>query len=327
MRFYKWISGRCTLTKTQVRRHYVTGKEMRVVMSHLQREGIYVIAGSNSLYVPSGKVKYLDKSVCKPWPNLGNEVGLLSPAEAVRTELAREWPQLERVGWSSKQVTLFDARSPLHYTGPAVGQMIYVDLDAAYSQIYSRLWLDTTYPRAYYGRYPLWAVGNRLKIWKAARNSLVGMCRSRDCVAYKGTRRITIKTKNRYLSPGLWATVQGFLNWIASMAINAGAIYVNVDGYIFPEGLNDFPTPFLFQLSDLGINWSIRAEGEGEIASWNNYRIGQTQTQAYKLGLTQNSRGFSNVNHSDQDSWERYWEGCGRILRETIRNGADQTTR
>lgn len=310
--------------KTQGDRYYVTGSELRSVMSHLQREGTYFLAGSNSIYVPRGKVKYLDKSACKPWPDLENEVGLMGPGEAVRTELAREWPDLTRVGWSGKQVVLLNARSPLHYTGQYSAPLIYVDLVAAYNQIYEKLWLDTTFPRAYYGRYPLWAVANRLKIWKSARNSLVGVCRSRDAVAYRGMKRVTIKMKNKYLSPGLWGTVQGILHWIASEAVNHGAIYVNVDGYIFHEGDGELADRFLLFLSDLGIRWSIRAQGQGEIVSWNNYRIGHTQTQAYKLGLIQNSKEFSNVNHKNSHKWAAYWIACRRIHRVAVGNESER---
>ncbi len=310
---------------TQTNRYYVTGREMRSVMSHLQNEGTYFLAGSNSIYVPKGKVKYIDKSVCKPWPNLEGEVGLMAPGEAVRTELMREWPDLERVGWSGKQVGLLDWRSPLKYTGPASFPMIYVDLDGAYLQIYERLWLDTTFPRGYYGRYPLSNVASRLKVWKGARNSLIGICRSRDAVAYKGRKRLQIKMKNKYLSPGLWATTQAILHWVASMAIYCGAIYVNVDGYIFPKldvGLVD---EFLLRISDLGLRWSIRAEGEGEIVSWNNYRVGHSQTQAYKLGLIQKGKEFSNVVDHNGDEWENYWTGCGRIHGQTDGTRPDQS--
>lgn len=282
-------------------------------MTHLQREGTYFLAGSNSIYIPKGKVKYIDKSVCRPWPSLENDVGLVAPGEAVRIELAREWPELKRVGWSGKQVTLLDARSPLVYYGQYVGPMVYIDLDAAYSQIYETLWLDTTYPRAYYGLYPLGGVANRLRHWKAARNSLIGICRSREAVAYRGTKRISIKMRNKYLSPGLWASVQAVLHMVAGKAVSCGAIYVNVDGYIFPGEVGEFTEDFLFWLSDLGFRWSIRATGEGEIVSWNNYQIGSTRTQANRLGLIQNSRRFTSVNNSNAGQWRRYWEGCRRI--------------
>ncbi len=312
--------GRCILTKTQINRFYVNGDDMRQVMSHLKNEGTYFVGGSNSLWVPKTKTKYLDRRSCRPWMNLEGEIGLMSPGEAVRAELTREWPDLKRVGWSPGHVTLLDYRSPLHYTGQAVGRMTYVDLDGAYCQIYEKLWLDTSFPRGYRGRYPLSDVAGRLKVWKGARNALVGIARSRDATAYKGTKRITLKVKNKYLSPGLWATVQAILHMIARMAIIKGAIYVNVDGYVFPETAEANMDEFLFYLSDLGFRWSIRSQGKGEIVSWNNYQIGAARTKAHELGLTRNSREFSNVNINDEQNWEQYWRGCCRIQRHTAGN-------
>lgn len=323
MKFFSRLFGRCILTKTQVNRYYVKGSELKSVMTHLQREGTYFLAGANSIYVPKGKVKYIDKSVCKPWPDLESVNTLMAPGEAVRTELSREWPELKRVGWQGSQVSLFDWRSPLHYTGQYDGAMIYIDLDGAYSQIYERLWLDTTYPRAYRGQYPLSGVAKRLREWKAARNSLIGICRSRDGVAYKGTKRVQIKMKNKYLSPGLWATVQAILHMIASRAIVLGAIYVNVDGYLFPLGNDWIEGEFLAWLSDLGFRWSIRDQGRGEIVSWNNYHVGSTRTQANRLGLIQNSKEFTNVNHSNGERWEQFWAGCRRIHRNSTSSKTD----
>ncbi len=286
---------------------------MRRVMSHLQDEGTYFLAGTNSIYVPSGKRRYLDKSVCKPWPDLDGQTRLMPPGEAARTELLREWPHLKKVGWRPGQQVLFDWRSPMAYTGPYAGYMIYVDLDAAYSQIYSKLWLDTSYPRGYYGRYPLAAVAERLKVWKVARNSLVGLVRSREGVAYRGTKRIRIKMQNRFLSPGLWATTQNILHWIAAKALDCGAIYLNVDGYIFPGVEWEFVEEFTTWLSGHGIKWSVRGEGLGEIVSWNNYQIGPLRTQAHRLGLTHNSKEFNNANITDRQLWARYWGNVRRI--------------
>ncbi len=282
-------------------------------MSHLRSQRTYFIAGTNSIYVPRGGQRYIDKTVCKPWLDLGGQIRLHSPGEAARTELIREWPALKRVGWPSGAIKLLDWRSPMLYTGQQTGPMIYIDLTGAYSQIYSRLWLDTSFPRGYYGQYPLRDVANRLKIWKSARNALIGITRSTEAVAYRGQKRIRLKTRNRFLAPPLWATVQALLHWIASEAIKNGAIYVNVDGYIFPRKSWDFVGNFLLFLSDLDILWSVRAQGEGEIVSWNNYRVGSTRTQAHKLNLKHASRSFSNVINNDGEKWGTYWGNLGKI--------------
>lgn len=282
-------------------------------MSHLQSEATYFIGGTNSIYVPYGRQKYVDKSACKPWADIEGHIRLHTPGEAARVELQRQWPNLKRVGWSPGHVTLLDKRSPLFYTGPAVGYMMYVDLVGAYRQIYENLWLDTSYPRAYHGLYPLYEVAQTLDIWKGARNALMGIVRSREAVAYRGLKRIPLKIQNKYLSPGLWATVQEILHWLMAEAIGAGAIYGNVDGYIFHDIERNYPTEFLSRISDLGFRWSIRAIGTGEIRSWNNYHVGAVRTKANELNLTHNSKEFSNVSSHDAAKWETYWAGCRRI--------------
>jgi len=191
--------------------------------------------------------------------------------------------------------------------------MTYIDLDAAYSQVYEKLWLDTSFPRSYYGRFPLADVAKRLEVWKAARNSLVGLTRSRQAVAYKNGKRITINMKNKYLSPGLWATVQSVLHMVASKAIELNALYVNTDGYIFGDNTDEFRDIFLTWLSENGFRWSIRNSGLGEIQSWNNYRVGTARTQSNKLNLKSSSRSFSNVHTSDQEKWLKYWRGVQRV--------------
>lgn len=293
-------------------RYFVTGKEIRNVMSHLQNEGTYFMGGINSIYVPRGKLKYIDKSVCKNWPDLEGQYRLMPPGEAARLEMLREYPDLKRVGWLPGHIKLLDQRSPLHYEGPAVGQLIYIDLDAAYSQIYKNLWLDTPYPRGLGGQYPLAAIADKLKDWKVARNSVIGIARSTTMVGYRGTKRITVKIKNRFLAPGLWATVQSLLHWIASRAIACGAIYVNTDGYIFYADPPEFWIDFASWLTSQKIVWSIRAEGQGEVVSWNNYQIGSFQTQSHKLNLSHKSKGFTNVNSTDKN-WVRYWSNLRKL--------------
>lgn len=322
--FFRRIYGRCTLTATPINLKYVTGSELGIVTSHLRSETTYYIAGSNSAYVPSTKTKYVDKSVCKQWPDLEGQSRLMTPGEAARTEMMREWPLLDRVGWFKGHAKLFDKRPPLHYAGPRVGHMVYVDLDSAYHQLYSNMWLDQLWPRGYYGRYPLSEPANRLKGWKGARNSLVGICRARSGAAYKGNKRITLRFKNRFLSPCLWATVQDLLHVVASKAVELGAIYINTDGYLFYTDPPEFYETFVTWLSENGFRWSVRATGNSEVVSWNNYRVGSTCTKANELSLIQSSKEFTNVNFENRAKWLKWWENARTISASENRNGLKQ---
>lgn len=290
----------------------VSSKELRTITDHLKQQVIYHTLGSSSIFVPSSGVKYMDSKVCKLWPNLEERIELMMPGEAARTELNRAFPDLTRVGWNGPHVSLFDKRVPLYYEGPSVGEYTYIDLKAAYWQIYRRLWLDVAYPCGFYGQYPLDIVAANLKEWKAARNALIGLIRSRTVVGVKGTRRYVLSTQNRFLSPCLWATVMALLNWIAFAALQHGAIYINTDGYIFPTQHLWQLDSFMNFLIDLDINFEIRTTGEGEIVSWNNYQIGSFRTKSNELGLITKSKEFSNVRGTARN-WAKYWLALGAI--------------
>lgn len=287
---------------------------MSSVVTHLTDEKIYFICGSSSVYVPSLNRKYLNSNTAKRWPNIEGELEYMTPGEAARVELEREFDLITKVGWPKGLVTLFDHRSPIHYGGQAWGGMTYVDLKGAYVQIYSRLHLDQAWPRSMGGRYPLRGVAKRLEIWKGARNALMGVIRSREATAVKDGRRITISTQNRWLSPGLWATVQDVLHMVADMALLHGAIYINVDGYIFPYVLGKEVDDFLYWLTSMGLIGEIRATGEGEISSWNSYRVGKYQTKPYSLGLDTINKEFSNVYRNEREKWVKWWRRIGRVV-------------
>lgn len=294
-------------------RQYIEPKELREVMTHLERNCTYYIAGSSSIYVPAYRCKYIDKFQCKPWTDLDGLRIDMPPGEAARTELKREWPNLKRVGWNKRQVVLFDKRPPMHYGGTYQGRATYVDLSGAYHQIYSKIWLDVCWPRGLHGRLPLRAVAERLSVWKAARNAIVGISRSRTAIGVKGRRRKELYMKNHYLSPALWATVQDVLHWIAAEALARGAIYVNTDGYIFPLSM-DGCDEFMLFLIDNGFEFKIKAQGEADIRSWNAYAVGQVETQIYKLKLDSSKKEFSNVEQCNPQ-WGEWWKRVHRIYR------------
>lgn len=295
-------------------KHFITGNELRQIGSTLKRDGIYHIAGTHSISVPSSKQKYTDRAAVKNWPDEDGQYRLMTPGEAARNELKRAFPDLKRVGWNKHHISLFDKRVPLHYSGPATGDMMYIDLDGAYHQIYRRLWLDTPWPCGYYGRYPMKNVADGLKEWKAARNAVIGICRSRSVVGIKGSKRYNLSVKNDYLSPKLWASVQDLLHLVAGVALSCGAIYINTDGYVFPDSQADNPIWFIEWLTKMDFAFSIRDTGPGEILGWNNYRINRAETKAHKLKLKPYSKEFSNV-ETKSKRWSQYWRKLGLIVR------------
>lgn len=285
----------------------MTSQEIKDLSDQMREAGTYFMAGNNSLFIPSTQTKVMDVSAVRQWPTIDGELVPMTPGEAARTELSRQFPGIRRVGWLPGHVKLFSLRPPLYCNPVGPGKYVQLDLTSAYHQIYKYLWLDTPYPLGY-GNKSLWEVGERLAKWKQARNAIIGVCRSRNGVAFKDGRRIQVSTQNSWLSPGLWATVQSILHEIATRAIEFGAVYVNTDGYIFPV---QSPGWDLFEnwLEKWNFDWSVRHEGRGEIAGWSCYKVGKSETYLYRIG----SRPYGKINtvsKSSEDRFTAYLERC-----------------
>lgn len=264
-----------------IKRIVVDRMQLRMVRSMLRTRNTYFMVGLNSIYVPSRQEKWLDKAVVRDWPDLEGEIVPMTPGEAARTELRREFGELKRIGWKRDHVALLDARWPMYYSGKFFGDGVYIDIKSAYYQIYSRLWLDVCFPRGM-GTLDLGPVGDRLKHWKPARNGVIGVCISRNATGIKGPRRIKVPTTNPFLSPHLWATIQGILNELAMAAIELGAVYVATDGYIFPS--HKPWDVFKRFLKEIGLQFHFK-HTDIDIRGWSSYRVGQfKETVPYTKG-------------------------------------------
>lgn len=255
-----------------MKRIYVDAHQIQTIRLFLRDFNIWHIVGAQSISVPSLGAKIVLRSVCKPWLDLNGETVLMTPGEAARTELNRAFPDLKRVGWPGPMVKLFSRQVPLYFTGPVKrGELYYVDITGAYCQIYAGLWLDVCYPKGR-GFFPLQNVATSLADWKQARNSVVGVCRSRSATGQKGSRVQRLATTNKFLSPGLWATVTDVLQSFASIAVQSGGcVYYNTDGAIFTDEHSfDF---FTACLGAWGIAYHTE-RGPGEIRGWGNYEVG-----------------------------------------------------
>lgn len=264
-------------------RHLVTVEQYKMIRRVLQSRQIWFLAGIGSIFVPSRNEKYLithnhrGKSLIMEWPDLDGEMLWMTPGEAARTELRREFPDIKRVGWQRGHTKLFDACWPMVYLGRWRGEGVYVDLIGAYEQIYRKLWLDTAFPRGR-GRLPLCHIATRLSKWKPARNSLLGIIRSRISYGFRGGASIQLRPKNQFLSPGLWATVQGILNELAWQAVKAGAVYIATDGYILPYSQR--ARDFVELLYCFGFK-AREIAGDFDIKGWGNYRGPHKETVRY----------------------------------------------
>lgn len=237
----------------------------------LRDHKVYFILGHDSIFVPSEKASYIDVTLCQEWPDLDGVMETMTASEAARTELQRVYPY-----WTSRvrktEFSLLDVSPPMFYDGRVRHQDLwYCDLAGAYYQVYRKLFLDQCWPRGI-GELPLLEVADRLKNWKRARNSLIGLTRSHSLIAAEGYHDREVKFHNKYFQPHLWASVQYVLHTLAAQAIARGCIYSNVDSYIFPK--RRYWLTFKALLDGYGFTYH-QEEGEGYIRAWGEYRVGK----------------------------------------------------
>lgn len=291
-------------------RFCIPSTDLMNIRKKLVSKEVYFIAGSHSITIPCQRVKFLSSDVAKLWPNLAGDKIFMTPAEIARTELKREFPDLVKVGWLSQHVVLLDKRPPMLFTGKYQGDGVYIDLKAAYWQLYRRLWLNVLHPCGIpMNPLGLMEIAERLKDNKQARNAIVGITRSRSAVGFRGKETIRLKTKNPFLSPPLWATIMDILQAIAWMAKESGAVYICTDGYLFPS-YADW-RGFDYFLDDKGLYHTLKT-GYVDIRGWGAYSVsGFKETIPFtQKRLTGTSFPLNNVEKELKPLWKQllWWE-------------------
>lgn len=262
-----------------ITRVYLDRRGMEDINRALRNDDIPFIDSGNSYYCQSKRSKFIFADNCSEWPDLEGNVIPMLPGEIAKTELKRQWPDLERVGWNGSLITLFDWQAPMYFRRPFAGWLVHIDLSAAYHQIYKRISLNMGWPYGH-GNLHLAPIADRLKSNKLARNALVGITASRTITLARGYTNTTLKTKNKYLSPMLWAFIQSALNEIAYAALEFGAEYIATDGYIFPDDARENSTGFINFLKSYGYNFKIES-GLGEVRGWMAYSTKMKTTKLY----------------------------------------------
>lgn len=242
--------------------------EIDLLVKDLASHEVFAIVGHDSVWVPSQQTKYVNRTRTRDWPNVDGEVLPMTPGEAAREELKREFPGVSLRARKRDFVHL-DISPPILYTGPHNGDMFYIDLKSAYWQIYQRLALDVCWPRGQ-GTLMLKPIAARLYEWKTARNSLVGVTRSHQITALKGGRLVWQRMHNPFFNPHLWRHIQEVLHEIAAEAVAHGSIYIATDGYIFTRAKGWWR--FRRFLSRHGLHYT-EASGFGWVRGWGSYHI------------------------------------------------------
>lgn len=156
------------------------------------------------------------------------------------------------------------------YAKPTKGDLVYVDLKAAYWSILEAVGWNVEYSP---GKY----VGKRsdnsdfpYQDDKLARNILVSSGLKRRVAVWTGRRLTTINGRNPLYNGILWCLVQDVLHGVATDMLVLGAVYVHTDGYILPAKL---ATDAIGIADNWGLHARVKYMGGGEVLGPSNYWI------------------------------------------------------
>lgn len=163
---------------------------------------------------------------------------------------------------------------------PYKGELVYLDLKAAFYQIYTKMPLFLNQKREKWLLSSPW-LAEFLPVdlieYKLIRNGLVGCWRSSYTRRIKGgnviRQRCYTPTTN-YIS---WNFVQSVLHHLAFRAKELGAVYIHTDGYIFPS--HSGFVAFQEYCKSIGFQLVVKAQGVGEIWGIGRYAIGVHATK------------------------------------------------
>lgn len=182
----------------------------------------------------------------------------------------------KRILWNMKSKPLLDIPHPL-YCNPngRIQDLIYIDIKGAYYNIYRRMPFDIQFQglRVYGGE--VWFADFLPSDWgdyKIARNTMIGVMRSKISSRVKDGKIKISGNRNNYLAPCHWGFIAHLLHTIAHKAISLGALYWNVDGAIF--GDVDNALVFSDYLANIGFQSDIKGRGLGRVFSIGNYKVG-----------------------------------------------------
>jgi hypothetical protein len=184
----------------------------------------------------------------------------------------------KRVGFNRQTYQMCFIPQPLYCMPPEdTFEGVYVDITAAFWNIYRHLSLDVFYDGEHLGNgaarfshLPAEYAGE-----KKARNALIGITRARTQVYYHYGVAKQCPSHNPLLAPQLWGFIAHCLHEIAGLAVACGAVYVNTDGYIFPSGSHSQMEAFREIVGAYSLNTSIKASGQCAVYGVGRYEFNQ----------------------------------------------------
>lgn len=264
-----------------------------------------IFVGGYSLTMLEDKVQYLKDTIKLPNSSV-------TPTQASRDYVTAKFP--ERLHSRKSQWAWweeFHRSQPMATSRGRYKDMVYLDLKSAYWSITSLVGWDCEYFRYAIVR------GDDVHDFpfqdnKIARNSLVSnFLPSKNIIAYRDGRLVTLPNKKRQVNYGLWCLVMDVLHAVAWDVWNKfDAVYVNTDGYIIPAHHQDNAMEFIRQKYGL----ESRQKGRGVAQVWGVgvYDLGEhraKQISKYSLDVF----SINNTGQKNRDAISKYLQWFRRL--------------
>ncbi len=233
------------------------------------------ILGTYSIATLKTKTRYMLAPGCLKIARYGTDI---ETATSLARDYLREMYRQPRITHSQAELTK-NQYMPLYARPSYYNNGYYIDIKSAWWSILLLAGWDVDYWPGILlapGRPP---IDFPYPLHKLARSALVSVAQSTTIdITIPGQLTRTQKPAyNRLLNWPLYALIAHVLGAIAIQAINAGAIYVNSDGYIAPN--EESAEKILNIINQWGLKSTVKHEGKGWVLGPGCYRVGSYRTK------------------------------------------------
>lgn len=239
-----------------------------------------LVLGTRTISDMVGRTKYIDSSV---WPVTPTEtarpyIRMIWEEQCAHPKSSRsKWMGYKRVPWSRETFPLLNINPPLFFDRPSHGEFTYVDIKAAYFQLYSPATLDLRFnpARGVFGQGLIEFLRTaELATLKETRNTIIGVVRARSRMQCSHGKVSKVSTYNRFLAPELWGYLMHTLHAVAHDLLERFDVrYIATDGFIVPTGQAAALREFLAE--EWGLETAVKGEGEGSVWALGAYKLGE----------------------------------------------------
>jgi hypothetical protein len=239
-----------------------------------------LVLGNRTFSDMVGRTKYIDSSV---WPVTPTEtarpyIRMIWEEQCARRQTAKSrWMGFKRVPWSRETFPMLKLNAPAFFAAPSSGDLTYVDIKAAYFQLYSVASLDLRFnpQRGVFGQGIIeFLRADELATLKETRNTITGVVRATSRKQCCHGKMEMVPTYNRFLAPELWGYLMHTLHAVAlDLRERFDVRYIATDGYIVPSHEADLLREYLAEA--WGLESTVKCSGPGSVWALGAYRLGE----------------------------------------------------